>query len=383
MVIHAVIVAGGKGSRAASDTPKQFASLGSKPLYQWSLEVFTRHPAVQSIVLVVPKAYVTTCRSDHDDSTVKVVSGGLDRTASVKAGLAALYADADDCVMIHDAARPGLNIEVISTLAEALEDADASAPALPVADALKRYDGQTAKSISRENLYRVQTPQAFRYATIKALLDGNSDALVDDLSALEARGGRIKLIEGDERLSKVTWPNDFDRMERLLTMTNLSPRVGTGFDVHAFGSGEFVTLCGLEIPHSRGLVGHSDADVAWHALTDAILGALAKGDIGDHFPPSDSKWKGAASSVFLKHACELAEDEGYIIANCDITIICEQPKIGPHREAMREATAALLDISVSSIGVKATTTEQLGFTGRGEGIAAQAACMLVPKQNRG
>lgn len=379
MVIHAVIVAGGKGSRAASDTPKQFERLGSKPLYQWSLDVFTSHPAVQSVVLVVPEEYVATYRSDHNDSDIEVVSGGIERTASVKAGLSALRATADDCVMIHDAARPGLSAKIISALAEALEDADASAPALPVADALKHYDGQTIKSMSRDNLYRVQTPQAFRYGMIKTLLHERSGALVDDLSALEANGGKTKLIEGDERLSKVTWPSDFGRMERLLTLSNLLPRVGTGFDVHAFGSGEFVTLCGLEIPHSQGLIGHSDADVAWHALTDAIFGALAMGDIGDHFPPSDDQWKGAASSVFLKDASELARDEGYRIANCDITIICEKPKIGPHRQAMREATAALLDIPVSSIGVKATTTEQLGFTGRGEGIAAQAACMLVPK----
>ncbi|MEM7492566.1 MAG: bifunctional 2-C-methyl-D-erythritol 4-phosphate cytidylyltransferase/2-C-methyl-D-erythritol 2,4-cyclodiphosphate synthase [Pseudomonadota bacterium] len=379
MVIHAVIVAGGKGSRAASDTPKQFTRLGSKPVYQWSLDIFTSHPAVQSVVLVVPEEYVATYRPDHNDSDIEVVSGGIDRTASVKAGLAALHANADDFVMIHDAARPGLSAKIISGLAEALEDADASAPALPVADALKHYDGQTMRSMSRDNLYRVQTPQAFRYGLIKTLLHERSGALVDDLSALEANGGKTKLIEGDERLSKVTWPSDFDRMERLLTLSNLSPRVGTGFDVHAFGSGEFVTLCGLEIPHSKGLIGHSDADVAWHALTDAILGALAMGDIGDHFPPSDDQWKGAASSVFLKHACELAGDEGYRIANCDITIICEKPKIGPHRQAMCEATAALLDIPVSFIGVKATTTEQLGFTGRGEGIAAQAACMLVPK----
>lgn len=379
MVVHAIIVAAGKGLRAAGDGPKQFQLLGSKPLYQWSLEAFETHPAVQQIALVVPGDRYEYFASKHQSERIKIIAGGRKRTTSVRAGLKALDARSNHIVMIHDAARPGLDATMISSLIDTLSDADAAAPALPLADALKRLDGDSIRSIARDDLYRVQTPQAFYYGKIQAALETTSESFVDDLAAIEASGGKIRLVQGDERLSKVTWPDDLNRMEKILRSETLSPRIGTGFDVHAFGPGDHVTLCGLKVAHSKGLIGHSDADVAWHTLTDAILGALALGDIGDHFPPSDKKWKGAESSLFLKHASDLAYQAGYLIANCDITLICEQPKIGPHREAMRETTARLLALPLSSISVKATTTERLGFTGRGEGIAAQAACMLVPK----
>lgn len=379
MVVHAIIVAAGKGLRAAGDGPKQFQLLGSKPLYQWSLEAFETHPAVQQIALVVPSDRYEYFASKHQSERIKIIAGGRKRTTSVRAGLKALDARSNHIVMIHDAARPGLDATMISSLIDTLSDADAAAPALPLADALKRLDGDSIRSITRDDLYRVQTPQAFYYGKIQAALETTSESFVDDLAAIEASGGKIRLVQGDERLSKVTWPDDLNRMEKILRSETLSPRIGTGFDVHAFGPGDHVTLCGLKVAHSKGLIGHSDADVAWHTLTDAILGALALGDIGDHFPPSDKNWKGAESSLFLKHASDLAYQAGYLIANCDITLICEQPKIGPHREAMRETTARLLALPLSSISVKATTTERLGFTGRGEGIAAQAACMLVPK----
>ncbi|MEL7231454.1 MAG: bifunctional 2-C-methyl-D-erythritol 4-phosphate cytidylyltransferase/2-C-methyl-D-erythritol 2,4-cyclodiphosphate synthase [Pseudomonadota bacterium] len=375
MSVHAVIIAAGAGQRAGGETPKQFQILGGKPVYRWSLEAFQAHEAIEQIVVVVP------ADSKLDIGLVpqiRAVRGGRDRTASVLAGLSALKAADDDIVLIHDAARPGLSQAIISTLIDAMKHSTAAAPALPVSDALKRKSGDKLKTVSRDAVYRVQTPQAFRCGEIEQTLTASNASFVDDLAAIEEQGGKVTLIEGHEDLSKITWPGDVARMEKLLSQTVILPRVGTGFDVHAFGEGDHVTLCGLAIPHSNGLKGHSDADVAWHTLTDAILGALALGDIGDHFPPSDPQWKGADSGIFLIHAAELAAREGYAIAHCDITIICEAPKIGPHKQAMRENTARLLDLPLSSVSVKATTTERLGFTGRGEGIAAQAACTLVP-----
>jgi 2-C-methyl-D-erythritol 4-phosphate cytidylyltransferase/2-C-methyl-D-erythritol 2,4-cyclodiphosphate synthase len=378
MKTHAIIVAAGKGERAGGGIPKQRQMLGGKPVFLWSVQAFLAADAVERIVLVVPIGEVDLYRAALGRDRVNVTEGGASRTASVLNGLETLDAAVEDKVLIHDAARPGLDQSTITALIGALEEADAAAPALPVIDALKRQIGAQLETVARDELYRVQTPQAFRVGEVRKALEALTGPLVDDLAAIEQAGGSVKLVEGREALSKITWPGDLARMETELMQTVALPKVGTGFDVHAFAEGDHVTLCGIQIPHDKGLAGHSDADVAWHALTDAILGALALGDIGDHFPPSDPQWKGAPSSVFLKHAVSLAQDRGFGIGNCDLTLICEAPKVKPHREAMRQATADLLGIPLDAVSVKATTTEGLGFTGRREGIAAQAVAVLSP-----
>ena len=378
MRVAAIIVAAGRGERAGGSLPKQLQPLGGKPVYQWSVDAFSRHERVEKIVLVVPSgdedAYAGIANPD-----VEIVAGGETRTGSVKAGLDACALSDQDLVMIHDAARPGLSQETISALIDAMDHADAAAPALVVSDALKRQTGSRLSNVSRENLYRVQTPQVFKLGAITVALSA-SDDLVDDLAAIEAQDGTVALIDGSETLAKITYPDDLNRLESLLMPHPPAPRFGTGFDVHAFEPGQEVVLCGVRIPHDQKLAGHSDADVAWHALTDAILGAAALGDIGDHFPPSDPRWKGAASEVFLKHAVELVAGAGWTVSSCDLTIICEAPKVKPHREAMREQTARITGLDTSAISVKATTTEGLGFTGRREGIAAQASAVLTPIQ---
>ncbi|MFN3211512.1 MAG: bifunctional 2-C-methyl-D-erythritol 4-phosphate cytidylyltransferase/2-C-methyl-D-erythritol 2,4-cyclodiphosphate synthase [Henriciella sp.] len=376
MRIAAIIVAAGQGQRAGGERPKQLRLLGGRPVFQWSLKALQNHDAIGQCVLVVPAGEAEAYRP-FASTNVSIVEGGATRSASVRAGLDACELGADDLVLIHDAARPGLSSDVISSLIEALETADGAAPALPVADALKRKTGEALSTVDRSELYRVQTPQAFRFEAIRSALSGEHD-LVDDLAAIEAANGKVTLVPGDETLAKITYPGDHARMERLLMPPSPTPRFGTGYDVHALEPGDGVTLCGVFIPHTRSLVGHSDADVAWHALTDAILGAAALGDIGDHFPPSDPQWKGAPSDVFLKHAVTIVHDAGWALTSCDLTLICEAPKIKPHREAMRLRTAEVTGLPVEAISVKATTTEGLGFTGRREGIAAQASAVLAP-----
>lgn len=379
MTVSAIIVAAGSGQRAGGQE-KQFQDFLGRPVICWSAETLRKHAAINQLIIVRPKGQ----REDLNwlsDIADQVIEGGATRTESVLAGLSALGDGSDDKVLIHDAARPGLTSVIVDGLIDALEDSDGAAPALPVTDALKRkVSGSRTENVDRSDLYRVQTPQAFRVGDIRsALQDGNS--LVDDLAAIEARGGTTTLTQGDIRLSKITYPEDFHTLARLIGGQMIpQTRMGTGYDVHTFGPGSFVTLCGIEIPHDFGLVGHSDADVAWHALTDAILGAIALGDIGDHFPPSDPQWKGASSDRFLKHAVQLADAKGYAIANLDMTIICEAPKMKPHREAMRQSTADLLGLQLDQISLKATTTEGLGFTGRREGLAAQAAVVLTAKE---
>ena len=376
MKVGAVIVAAGSGQRAGEGKRKQERILAGKPVLCWSLDTFLAHKQISAVALVLPADLVTAYAGTFNDQ-VSIVAGGKTRTQSVKNGLAALPLAEGDIVMIHDAARPGLDNNTIDALLDALETADGAAPALPVADALKRENGEGLETISRAGLYRVQTPQAFRYDRICSALSGTTDALVDDLSAVEAQNGRIQLVTGHEYLSKITYPEDFQRMDALLRPQISAPRMGTGFDVHAFEPGDHISLCGVRIDHTHSLKGHSDADVGWHALTDAILGACALGDIGDHFPPSDPQWANADSELFLRHAVKLAADAGYRVSNCDITIICEAPKVKPHRQDMRARTAAVLDVALDQISIKATTTEQLGFTGRGEGIAAQASAVLL------
>tara|TARA_R110000751_G_scaffold24144_3_gene66632 strand:- start:44548 stop:45690 length:1143 start_codon:yes stop_codon:yes gene_type:complete len=370
----AIIVAGGKGSRSGRAAPKQYERLLGRQVLDWSIEAFRAHPGVGRIVVVTP----ADSAPDEWGKGVVSVTGGATRTQSVRNGLAALDLPSDTPVLIHDAARPGLSQDMITSLLAALDRTDAVAPALPVSDALKALkDGQMV-TVPRDGLSRVQTPQAFRLGAIRKALDAAAADLVDDLAAMEATGARVELISGDERLHKITFPEDFDMVARLLSPSVSVPRVGKGFDVHAFEPGDHVTLCGVAIPHDRKLKGHSDADAAWHALTDAILGAVALGDIGDHFPPSDDRWKNADSAIFLKESVRLAEAEGYALASCDITVICEAPKVKPHREAMRQRTAELLCLPLQAVSVKATTTEGLGFTGRREGIAAEAIAVLVP-----
>ncbi|MEL7109916.1 MAG: bifunctional 2-C-methyl-D-erythritol 4-phosphate cytidylyltransferase/2-C-methyl-D-erythritol 2,4-cyclodiphosphate synthase [Pseudomonadota bacterium] len=376
MSIAAIIVAAGRGQRAGEGVPKQRRMLGDRMVFQWSLEMFCAHPKIDTYVLVVPQntssEYAEDCPKE-----VEIVEGGATRTSSVQAGLKVCENKRVEKVLIHDAARPGLNDRVITQLIHALDECDAAAPALPVADALKRQIDQRVETVDRSNLFRVQTPQAFHVTKIVSAL-AHAEDYVDDLVAIEALGGTVRLIEGSERLAKITYPDDLRHLERLLMPPAPAPRFGTGYDVHALEPGDGVTLCGTRIPHTHRLAGHSDADVAWHALTDAILGAAALGDIGDHFPPSDEKWKGADSALFLAHAVQIAREAGWKLTSCDLTIVCEAPKVKPHREKMRSRTAEVSGLPLDAVSVKATTTEGLGFTGRKEGIAAYASAVLSP-----
>lgn len=375
----AVIVAGGLGLRAGGELPKQEQLLAGKPVFQWSLEAFIKHPDIHHIALVIPAARRTSYQHIQD-AKVQIVAGGLTRSASVKAGLDALDLGPDEIVLIHDAARPGLDGEMIDRLVQAMQSAAAAAPALPISDAVKRQTELGLESVSRNDLHRIQTPQAFRYRDILTALQDQAPDFVDDLAAIEAKGRNVILVEGRLELDKITYSGDLDRMTRLLGIASL-PRIGQGFDVHAFEPGDHVVLCGHRIEHNAQLKGHSDADVGWHALTDAILGALAAGDIGDHFPPSDPQWQDVESGVFLSHALKLADARGYVLDSCDITLICEAPKVKPHREAMRLRTAEICSLPIDAVSIKATTTEQLGFTGRREGIAAQAIAVLSAQKN--
>lgn len=384
MKTHALIVAAGKGTRASSSTRKQFELFGGKPLYKWSTDAFRAHTAISTITLVLPEDSDEEFLHDlAQASSARAIRGGESRSQSVLNGLESIDAAADDIVFIHDAARPGLCGTMIDLLMNALESADAAAPALSVNDALKRRNGSNLSSVDRADLFRVQTPQAFRYGQILLALQSSDLDLVDDLAAVEASGARIELVEGDRKLDKITFSEDFPFMEKLLAQPSGRVRTGMGYDVHRFEAGTGVTICGTLIPHTHRLEGHSDADVGWHALTDAILGAAALGDIGDHFPPSDPQWKGASSDIFLAHAIQLVGKRGWTLDSCDITIICEAPKIKPNREAMRSRTAEVAGVSLEQVSVKATTTEGLGFTGRREGIAAQAVATLVQTTSSG
>ena len=372
----AIIVAAGSGSRLGGQVPKQFLPLGGKPVLRWSVEVMLRCNKIADVIIIAPPDSVEqTGALLPANPRLRVIPGSpISRTESVRAGLNTLSAAPPAKVLIHDAARPGLTLDVLEELLTALDTASAACPALPVSDALKDTSAGGIRSVPRDSLVRVQTPQAFRWDAITSAYAATTDAAVDDLALVEARGAKITLTPGREALMKITYPEDLAVIEKLIASPAL--RVGTGFDVHGFEPGDAVILCGVRIPHTKKLEGHSDADAGWHALTDAILGALALGDIGDHFPPSDPQWKGAASVKFLQHAVKLAHDRGFRIANADITILAERPKISPHREAMRRATAEACDIELASVSVKATTTEKLGFVGREEGIAAQAVVLL-------
>ncbi|MEZ5996716.1 MAG: bifunctional 2-C-methyl-D-erythritol 4-phosphate cytidylyltransferase/2-C-methyl-D-erythritol 2,4-cyclodiphosphate synthase [Hyphomonadaceae bacterium] len=373
----AIIVAAGKGERAGGGVPKQYLPLFGRPLLRWSIDAFAG-AGVDEVVAAIAPEHEERFRQAASGAAVRAVPGGATRTASVRAALAAL-AEAD-AVLIHDAARPGLTAPVVKALlVEIAAGADAVAPALPCADALARVDarGAIVADIDRSQLMRVQTPQAFRADTLRAAYAAlaHDVAMADDLAVVRAHGVAARLIAGDPRLMKLTYPEDLSMLEQMLGGQRVVC-VGNGVDAHRFGPGDHVTLCGVNIPHERGLVGHSDADAGWHALVDAILGALGQGDIGAHFPPSDPQWKGAASERFLRHAAELAQKAGARILHVDVTLICERPKIGPHREAMRVRTAEILGLPLERVSVKATTTERMGFLGREEGLAAQATASV-------
>ncbi|MGB3471961.1 MAG: bifunctional 2-C-methyl-D-erythritol 4-phosphate cytidylyltransferase/2-C-methyl-D-erythritol 2,4-cyclodiphosphate synthase [Erythrobacter sp.] len=376
----AVIVAAGKGLRVGGDTPKQFRAYRGKPVLQHSVEALVR-AGCETLVIVAPeglhKEALAACGNPNGALTV---SGAETRQGSVRAGLEALEEVAPTLVLIHDAARPDLPQAVIKRLLAALQNHAGAIPTLPVVDslALADADNMMAGKAERETLRRVQTPQAFHYDTILTAhrdWTGAPDA-GDDAQVLIASNHSVALVDGDERLKKITFAEDFAP-----AMTTPAFRIGQGFDVHRLVEGEELWLCGIKLDHTHGLAGHSDADVALHAITDAVLGAIGDGDIGTHFPPSDPQWSGARSGQFLEHAVKLANAAGYSLGNIDLTIICEAPKIGPHRPAMRAEVARLTGLEESAVSIKATTTERLGYTGRGEGIAAQAIVGLSKKES--
>ncbi|THH38740.1 bifunctional 2-C-methyl-D-erythritol 4-phosphate cytidylyltransferase/2-C-methyl-D-erythritol 2,4-cyclodiphosphate synthase [Aliishimia ponticola] len=376
--VDAIIVAAGRGLRAGGGTPKQWRELHGAPVVEHTLRAFRTHPDIKKIVLVIHPEDSERCKTLQTQPDL-FANGGASRAASVRAGLDALSDNPAQGVLIHDVARPCVSHKLISNVIEPLYDSAAAAPALPVTDALwTGMDGHVTGTHPRDGLFRAQTPQGFRYRAIREAHSHYNGPAADDVEVARAAGIEVSVVPGDEDNLKITHASDFARAERILG-GRMKIRLGNGFDVHAFGPGDHVTLCGVKIPHDHGLVGHSDADVAMHTVTDAIYGALAMGDIGQHFPPSDPQWKGADSAVFLRHAVDLAAQEGLTIGNIDCTIICEAPKIGPHAQAMRESMAQIMGVDVGVVSVKATTSEKLGFTGRGEGIACMATCMLEGK----
>ncbi|MCA3437817.1 MAG: bifunctional 2-C-methyl-D-erythritol 4-phosphate cytidylyltransferase/2-C-methyl-D-erythritol 2,4-cyclodiphosphate synthase [Rhodobacter sp.] len=372
MTVAAIIVAAGRGTRAGGAVPKQWQQLAGKPVVAHSILAFA---GIADLVILVihpdDRAFAASLG-------VRLVEGGATRDASVRNALEHLPGTGVTRVLIHDGARPLVSRALIARLIGALDRSVAAAPAVPVTDALWRgRDLHVVGTQDRTGLWRAQTPQAFHCDAILAAHRAHPGGAADDVEVARAAGLDVAIVEGDEDNLKLTFAADFARAERILKERGMDIRVGNGFDVHAFGPGDHVWLCGTRVPHGKGLVGHSDADVGMHALTDAIYGALAEGDIGQHFPPSDPQWKGAQSDVFLRHAAARAAARGFAISHADVTLICEAPKIGPHAAAMREALAAILGLAPDRISVKATTSERLGFTGREEGIAALATATLV------
>jgi 2-C-methyl-D-erythritol 4-phosphate cytidylyltransferase/2-C-methyl-D-erythritol 2,4-cyclodiphosphate synthase len=379
--ITALIMAAGSGVRFGGSIPKQFQPLAGVAPVRRALIAFRAHPKISSICVVV---------SEQDKDLLKkalgtdepdfIAIGGAARQNSVQNGLEELRKahTQPSHVLIHDAARPIIPAKVIDDLIEALENYDAAVPVVSLWDTLSNViDGEIIKDIPRDGVFARQTPQAFNFSAIAEAHQNYSSSLTtDDIAIAMAAGLNIATTSGSPLLHKITTEDDKSLLERLLN-AHPTPLNGSGYDVHRFGTGNAVTLCGVKIPHDESLEGHSDADVAMHALTDAILGAIGEGDIGQHFPPTNPKWKGAASSIFLQHAVNLVADKGGRLTNVDITIICEKPKIGPHNTAMKEALMPLLRLPKDRINIKATTSERLGFTGRGEGIAAMASATVL------
>lgn len=366
----ALIVAAGSGSRVGGKMPKQFRLVRGQPMLRHSHVALATHPAISAVYVAIGDGQEKLAQSSLAEALpATLVAGGDTRRESVRLGLVAIaQAGGAGRILIHDAARPFLTSSVIDDLLAALDEAPGAVPALSIVDSLARGDYKLSGTVDREGLWRIQTPQAFHFDVIHSVHQNWSGGEPsDDARMVMASGHDVRIVTGDEQLSKFTFAGDFAGNDDMPSI-----RSGSGFDVHRLVEREELWLCGIQIPHNKGLFGHSDADVAIHALTDAILGAFALGDIGDHFPPSEAQWRGATSDRFLVHAMKLAQDLGYTLANVDITIICEAPKIGHHKAAMRARLAEIMAVDVSRVSVKATTTEMLGFTGRGEGIAAQA-----------
>jgi 2-C-methyl-D-erythritol 4-phosphate cytidylyltransferase / 2-C-methyl-D-erythritol 2,4-cyclodiphosphate synthase len=379
----AILVAAGRGLRAGAGGPKQYREIGGQTVIYRAMEAFCNHPQIFAVQPVVnPDDTAIFNEAVSGLRHAPPANGGATRQASVHAGLEALTGDKPDIVLIHDAARPFVNAAVISRAIEAASRTGAAVPAIPVADTIKMVDdtGDVEATPERARLRIAQTPQAFRYDVIleahrRAARDGRSD-FTDDAALAEWAGLTVATFEGDPANMKLTTPEDFVREEARLAALLGDVRTGTGYDVHAFGDGDHLMLCGVRVPHTRGFRAHSDGDVGLHALVDAILGALADGDIGSHFPPSDMKWKDASSDRFLKYAVDRVTARGGRIGNLEVTMICERPKIGPLRDTMRARIAEIADLDISRVAVKATTSERLGFTGREEGIAATASATI-------
>ena len=377
--VLALIVAAGSSSRMGGGVPKQFRKIGGKSVLAHAIDAMTSHPRVSGVRVVVASGQDGQARDAIGDRDVgNFITGGSERAESVAKGIAALPEDA--IVLVHDAARPFCPHPVIDRLIDALDKADGAVPVLAVADTLARSSAGTLDgNVDRDGLVRVQTPQAFHVGDLAyAMAEAGTRRATDESSVLLAAGLKVVTVEGDTMLEKLTSPADFARAEVGQAALMVS-RTGLGFDVHAFAGDGPIMMGGIEISHDRGLAGHSDADVVLHALTDALLGAAGLGDIGQHFPPSDAQWKGASSDRFLAYACGEVRVRGGTIDFLDCTVICEAPKVGPHRDAMRQRVAEIAQIPYSSVSIKATTSEQLGFTGRREGIAAQAAATVRMK----
>jgi 2-C-methyl-D-erythritol 4-phosphate cytidylyltransferase / 2-C-methyl-D-erythritol 2,4-cyclodiphosphate synthase len=386
--IAVIIVAAGRGHRFGGEMPKQYLEVHQQPLVRHAVQAFLDHPAIDLILPVIhPDDADILANALGGLDYLEPVAGGAARQDSVRNGLEGLASSAPDYVLVHDAARPMVAPALIDRVIEALQDTSGVIPGIAVVDTLKRADddGIITDTVSRDGLWRAQTPQGFKYADLLAAhRSAIGQELTDDAAVMEASGYRVAVVLGDENNIKVTTPDDLMRMEEIMSddsaqaklVRSPSFRIGSGYDVHKLGPGDHVTLCGVEITSERALIGHSDADVALHAVTDAVFGAIADGDIGSHFPPTDSQWRGASSDQFLAYACERMRERGFELSNIDLTIICEKPKIGPHRDAMRARLAEIAQIDVSCVSVKATTTERLGFTGRGEGIAAEAVIII-------
>lgn len=383
----AIIVAAGRGSRAGGGEPKQWRLLAGRPVLAYTLDAFADFARV---LVIHPdddaraRALLDGLRRDGcgESSEIQIVHGGASRDQSVRNALESLADRNPARVLIHDGARPLVPEAVIAGVIHALDTHDGAAPALPVTDALWRGAATVEGTADRTGLWRAQTPQGFRFGAILAAHRAHPGAAADDVQVARDAGLSVAITQGHEDNLKLTFPGDFARAETILKGRDMDTRMmdirmGNGYDVHAFTPGDHVWLCGVKVAHDRALLGHSDADVGMHALTDAIYGALAEGDIGRHFPPSDPQWKGAASHIFLRHAIDLARSRGYALSNCDVTLVCERPKIGPHALDMQAELARIMDVDPGRVSVKATTSERLGFTGREEGIASLATAVLV------
>ncbi|MBR9826839.1 MAG: bifunctional 2-C-methyl-D-erythritol 4-phosphate cytidylyltransferase/2-C-methyl-D-erythritol 2,4-cyclodiphosphate synthase [Alphaproteobacteria bacterium] len=371
MKIGAIIVAAGRGQRAGGEIPKQYRHIGKRTVIEHTLAAFLAHTRIDEVLTVINPNDLPHYEAALPD--IDHVSGGATRTLSVKAGLDAMESKRVDRVLIHDAARPFVSAQVIDRVINALDEAPGALPVLAMTDALlETQDGCMVKRLNRDRIVAAQTPQGFHMAAISAAYESlKQDDVPDDATVLQEAGGQVVTVSGDPANFKITRPEDFQKAQSMLEKPH-SFVIGQGYDVHRLEPAESMWLCGVEIRAGLGLIGHSDADAGLHALTDAILGAAGHGDIGQHFPPSDPQWAGASSDRFLLHAISLLNEAGGVLVNVDVTLICERPKVGPYRDAMKTRLAELTGLPLARVNIKATTTEKLGFTGRGEGLAAQA-----------